>query len=188
MKVSKATAAANREALLSAAGRLYREKGFDAVSIADIGASAGLTHGAVYGHFASKDALQSAAVGDLFGWTAAQARGAGDIAALLDRYLSRVHVENPGAGCPLAALSGDTARQDTAVRDGFARGLEDTIEELVALIGRSRDTPGSRPEAISSIAAMVGAVALARASGDKALAEEVLATVRNDLSASLLKA
>jgi TetR/AcrR family transcriptional regulator, transcriptional repressor for nem operon len=178
MKVSKARAAAHREALLAAAGTLYRERGFDAVSIADIGAASGLTHGALYGHFSSKEALQLAAVDGLFGWTAEQVRNAPDIGAVIDLYLSATHVENPGVGCPLSALGGDTARQGQAVRDDFAHGLESLIEAYATLASAGRGSAPARADAICSIATLVGAVVLARACGNKVLSDEVLAAVR----------
>ena len=54
MKVSRQQMAANRERLLDIASRLFRERGFDNVSVAEIMQEAGLTHGGFYGHFASK--------------------------------------------------------------------------------------------------------------------------------------
>jgi len=180
MKVSKEAAAANREALLSAAAVLYRRKGFDSVTIADVGKAAGLTHGALYGHFRSKDALLAATVGGLFEWTAAQVQNAPDIEAFLDLYLSRRHVDNPGAGCPLAALGGDTARAKARVKADFARGFEHLVEAFSDLVGKSGGE-ASRPAAIAAIASLVGAVVLARAAKDKALGDEVLTTVRAHL-------
>ncbi len=183
MKVSKEVAAANRQALLSAAAVLYRQKGFDAVTIADVGAAAGLTHGALYGHFRSKDPPLSATVGGLFEWTAEQVRRAGNIDAFLDLYLSRRHVDNPGAGCPLAALGGDTARARPRVKADFARGFEHLVEAFSDLVGKSGGD-ASRRAAISAIASLVGAVVLARATDNKKLSNEVLATVRANVEAN----
>src|SRR5436305_3182088 len=183
MKVSKATALAHREALLSAASTLYRQRGFEAVSVADIGASAGLTHGALYGHFASKEILQAEAVRQMFGWTAEQVRNAPNLTALFELYLSPAHVENPGAGCPFAALGGDTARQPQNIRDEFGHGLDTLIEAVSDLAGRSPNGVVSRQQAISAISSMIGAVILARSSGDPMLKEEVLAAARVNLTA-----
>jgi TetR/AcrR family transcriptional regulator, transcriptional repressor for nem operon len=57
MKVSREQAAENRARVIEVAGRLFREKGFDGVGVADIMKGAGLTHGGFYGQFASKDDL-----------------------------------------------------------------------------------------------------------------------------------
>ncbi|MEO8666912.1 MAG: TetR/AcrR family transcriptional regulator [Bauldia sp.] len=184
MKVSKETAAANRAALLSASGTLYRQKGFASVTIAEVGAAAGLTHGALYGHFRSKEALLLATVGSLFDWTAEQVQEAPGVGAFLDLYLSRRHVDNPGAGCPLAALGDDTARADRRVKADFARGLERLIEAFSELAGTSGGE-SSRAATVSAIAAMVGAVVLARATGDKKLGAEILETVRAGLARSV---
>ena len=183
MKVSKATAEAHRQALLEAAGALYRAKGFDGVGIVEIGKAAGLTHGAIYGQFASKEALQAEAVGELFGWTARQVEATPSLEGFLDLYLSRVHVEQPAAGCPLVALAGDTARAGTPTKTDFAAGLDALVGAYAALAAGRQGAP-DRAAAIASIAAMVGAVALARAAGDTPIADEVLATVRRRLEAA----
>ena len=69
MKVSKAQAAENREGIVEAAARLYREKGLDGVGVAEITRDAGLTHGGLYRHFESKDALAREACLRAFEWT-----------------------------------------------------------------------------------------------------------------------
>src|SRR5687768_14918347 len=66
VKVTKEQAAAHRAAIVAAAGRLFRERGFDGVGVAEITRAAGLTHGGFYGHFASKDALAAEACGQAF--------------------------------------------------------------------------------------------------------------------------
>ena len=100
MKVSRARMAQNRETILAEAGRLFREKGFDAVSIAEVMKAAGLTHGAFYGHFGSKD--------DLIAETVAHATCTGDdcsrgFADYLADYLSPKHRDGADAGCATAA-------------------------------------------------------------------------------------
>ena len=175
MKVSKEVAAENERALLEAAGTLYRQRGFDAVGVGDIVAAAGLSHGALYSRFESKQALQQAAVRDLFDWTAGVVKTSPNRAAVLDLYLSRQHRDDPGAGCPLSALAGDTARADRATRADFATGLEHLIDALGELTG------DDRAETITTIATMVGAIALSRAAGKKKLSDEILATARKSL-------
>lgn len=179
MKVTKATAAENRASLLEAAGALYRKRGFAAVNIGDIAAAAGLTHGAVYGHFTGKQDLEVQAVKSLFGWTADQVRGAPGLAPFLDLYLSRKHLDMPEAGCPLAALGGDTAREDKSVRDDFGKGLE----SLITALGDLADT--DRATAITAISTLVGAIVLARATGNRKLSNEILSTTRAALGTEL---
>src|SRR5580692_121845 len=99
MKVSKETAARHREALLAVAGRLFREKGFDKVAIAEIAAAADLTHGAFYTHFASKEALCGEVIGRLAGRGADATEAADDWRSYVEAYLSAKHVRNRGGGC-----------------------------------------------------------------------------------------
>jgi TetR/AcrR family transcriptional repressor of nem operon len=178
MKVSKAVAAEHERALLEAAGTLYRDRGFGDVGVAEIVAAAGLSHGALYSRFSSKQALQSAAVRDLFDWTAGVVASLPDRAAVLDLYLSRQHRDHPGTGCPLSALSADTARADRTTRSDFAAGLEHLIDAMEALTG------DDRPQTIATIATLVGALTLARATGKKKLSDEILTTARQALDAA----
>src|SRR5271170_2861059 len=104
MKVSKETAARHRDALLAAASRLFREKGFDKVGIAEIAAAADLTHGAFYTHFASKGELCAEVLADLLGRSADVVAATGDWRAYVEAYLSPKHVRHRDSGCPLAAL------------------------------------------------------------------------------------
>ena len=117
MKVSKAQAAENREGIVDAAARLYREKGLDGVGVAEITRDAGLTHGGLYRHFESKDALAREACLRAFEWTitpldgleSSEADGAPAtrLRALVHGYLSAAHRDHPGEGCPAAALAAD---------------------------------------------------------------------------------
>ena len=108
MKVTKEQAAAHRAAIVAAAGRLFRERGFAGVGVAEITRAAGLTHGGFYGHFASKDALAAEACGQAFAESLAllQARldrPDGDLLRYLDSYLSERHRDRRDGGCPMAA-------------------------------------------------------------------------------------
>ncbi len=107
MKVSQEQKAQNRSRILTEAGRLFREKGFDAVSVAEVMQAAGLTHGGFYGHFRSKD--------DLVAQTIAHAVGsqstADDLSSWVDTYLSTPHRDHPDLGCPMAALAGFMRQQ-----------------------------------------------------------------------------
>src|SRR3954453_19093755 len=88
MKVSREQMAQNRRRILDAASRLFRAKGFDAVSVAEVMKAAGLTHGGFYGHFASKDDLVAQTLGHVL---AKDPGGGGDLRAYLDAYLSPMH-------------------------------------------------------------------------------------------------
>jgi TetR/AcrR family transcriptional repressor of nem operon len=179
MKVSRERVAEHRARMLDAAGRLFRARGFEAVTVAEVMKEAGLTHGAFYGHFKSKD--------DLIAQTLAHVSAAGtaapsDLAAYAAYYLSPTHCADHADGCPVAALGAETIRQSPEARAAMTVGLRAQIERL------SDSAPGAthtekRRAAIGSWAAMVGALILARMSDDPALSEEVLAQTRGWISA-----
>jgi len=189
MKVSREQAAANRERILDAAANLFRANGFDGIGVADIMKAADLTHGGFYGHFASKDDLVVQASRRTMANAARNWRRVVDAApdrpyaALLDHYLNPRHRDDPGKGCAFAALGNDTARCGKVVRDAFAEALEPMIETLTeAAPGRTK--AARRRKAVAAMAAFVGALTLARAVGDAALSDEILAAVRAELTAA----
>ncbi|MDB5647087.1 TetR family transcriptional regulator [Methylobacterium sp.] len=169
-RVSQEQARLNRQRVVEMAAGLFRERGLHGVGVADIMASAGLTHGGFYGQFANKEALAAEA----FDCALAEDRR-GDLAALVSNYLSVDHVRTPGRGCPLAALANDVAREapDSPVRARFTagvRGLADLLAELTPKGARER----RRQRALANLATLIGAVVLARAVDDEALAKEFL--------------
>src|SRR3979490_1853008 len=117
MKVSREQAAANRERVVEVAGKLFRERGFDGIGVADLMQAAGLTHGGFYGHFKSKDDLAAQACSRGPGrpsqkWARRAELSAGDARAeLIKQYLSEAHRDASGNGCVLAALGSDAGRQ-----------------------------------------------------------------------------
>lgn len=164
----------NRRTILDAAGRLFREKGFDKVSVAEVMNAAGLTHGGFYGHFSSKDDLVAQTLAHLF------TGGSGsefDLRSYIDEYLSPRHRDNAGAGCPTAALAAETLRQAPAARAALTAGTRAHIDRMSKAFPESDDAK-KRRAAIGSWAAMVGAMILARASDDPELSNEVLEQTR----------
>ncbi len=176
MKVSKEQSARHREQLLDAAGRLLRERGFDKVGVAEIAAAAGLTHGAFYTHFASKEALCEAAVARLSS-PLPQASSRDGWQGLVEAYLNPRHANDRAKGCPYAALAGDVPREGTAVKAAFAQSLERWIGTL------AEQMPGksSRKQAIVAAATLVGALTLARAAADAPSRDEILDCARRHL-------
>lgn len=204
MKVSKAQAAENRAGIVDAAARLYREHGLAGVGVADITRDAGLTHGGLYRHFESKDALAREACLRAFDWTITPLaaldvpHGDGDIdpqarlQALVHGYLSSSHRDHPGEGCPAAALAVDAARAGPEMSEVFAQGVEGNIQRFARTLRPTEPgdedpqrplTPEERATTITTLASMVGALVLARATaaGNPALSEEILATLRAQL-------
>jgi TetR/AcrR family transcriptional regulator, transcriptional repressor for nem operon len=174
MKVSREQMAENRRRILDAASRLFREKGFDAVSVAEVMKAAGLTHGGFYGHFESKDDLVAQALTHAL---AADAGGGSDFRAFLDEYLSPKHRDGAADGCPTAGLAADIRHQTPAARLAMTQGLRSQIDRIGKALP-PMEPADKRRTAIGSWAAMVGAVVLARAIDDPALSDEVLAQTR----------
>lgn len=179
MKVSREQSAENRQRILRAASRLFREHGLDGVGIDGIMKDAGMTHGGFYGHFASKDELVAEACGRSFARSAARwaalAEAAPDTALgeIVGTYLSARHRDDPGTGCSLAALAGDVARQQGAVRRAFTDSLRSHLETLAGLLP-GRGKAARREKALATMAGLVGGLVLARAVDDPGLSDEIL--------------
>jgi TetR/AcrR family transcriptional repressor of nem operon len=170
MRVSREQVLENRRTILEAAGRLFRERGFEAVSVADVMKAAGLTHGAFYGYFKSKDDLTDQAVAEALG-SAETPRA--ELATLAEQYLSPAHRDNVAGGCPVAALASEAPRQPGGVRAEMTAGLKRQIDHL-SRVAPGMDEAQRRRAAIGSWAAMVGGLILARMSDDPDLSDEVL--------------
>jgi TetR/AcrR family transcriptional repressor of nem operon len=186
MKVSKQQAAEHRARIVTAAKRLFREHGPERVSVAQVTAEAGLTHGAFYGHFASKDALFVEACDAAFDGAVALVQRPGpdgrpDLRAYVDRYLSQEHVRRRADGCTVAALAGEAAREGPAVRRAFGRGIERLVAAVAGLLPGATER-ARRADAIAATASLVGAIVMARAVDDPALAQEILDAVRARIS------
>ena len=186
MKVSKADAARHRAALLKAASVQVRELGFGGINVAQLAKSAGLTHGALYSQFGSKDELVSAACSSALSETGSRLP-ATPLRDFLARYLSEQHRDDPGHGCAIAALVSEAGRQPGNIRSEFCSGVGRFVEILEEKFGLAgMDGHDRRQAAISTVAAIVGALAISRAIGsqDKELSDEFLISVKEFLEAS----
>lgn len=181
MRYSETHKAETRERVLKEAAKEIRAKGPDNVAVSGIMARAGLTHGGFYAHFPSKDALVKEAIGTMF----ADARkrteridAAGDprqvLRAYVDFYLSPAHRDSRDRGCPLPTLSGDFARSQSATRERFGAGVEGIAGRLAAPLA-TLGYADPQAESHALLAQLVGGVALARAVGDPALSDAMLA-------------
>jgi TetR/AcrR family transcriptional repressor of nem operon len=185
LKISKAQAEANRSRVLAAASTLFRERGFDGVSVGELMSAAGLTHGGFYNHFGSKEALAAEAIAAAWATMAAERARAADLAELLDGYLSPAARAAPGKACPAAALAGEVARGPQPLKAAFAEGLSAMIAEAEA--GLAGESPDRRDRAVALVSAMVGALMLSRAVPEGSpLADELLAATRRQAGKALL--
>lgn len=176
MKVSREQMAANRERVLNEAARLFRERGFDAVTVSDVMKAAGLTHGAFYGHFKSKDDLIAQTITHAMA-PVSEGRTGGNLDAWLNAYLSPHHRDHAAEGCPTAGLAGFLCRQTPEARAAMASGLKNQIERLSAIMPGENEN-ARRQATIGGWSAMVGAVIMARAVDDPAFSDEILESTR----------
>src|SRR5438477_2423198 len=189
MRVSRIQAAENRQSVINVASRLFRENGFDGIGLKDLMEAAGLTQGAFYKQFASKDdlAVQASrrALESAFGrWSAAaEANPKDPLGAVIAFYLSMAHREERGDGCPVVALGSDAARQSVDVKASFEAGIRKHLEMLGGWIG---DTDGedSSGKAMAILSTMVGALVLSRAVNNKRLSKRLLQAAAESVTGS----
>ncbi|KMO41433.1 hypothetical protein VQ02_05530 [Methylobacterium variabile] len=184
MRVTREQFQENRRRILEAAGRLLREKGFSAVTVAEVMEAAGLTHGGFYGHFASKEDLAAQALAQALAPAPGRPGAAPDLAGFVAGYLSAAHRDRPGGGCALAALGSEAARQPAPVRRAFTEGLEARLARMQEAVMPQALPEGDRAAALATMSGLVGALVLARAVDDPALSDEILAAARAAFGAS----
>jgi TetR/AcrR family transcriptional repressor of nem operon len=195
MKLTKDQAAANRQTIIETAGRLFRERGFDGVGVADLMKVAGFTHGGFYNHFSSKAALaaEAASLGlknshsQLLDVLLNEERPSSGLAKHVEHYLSHEHRDDRAGGCAIASLASDAARGNRAIQAGFALGIDEELNTLASYFGKfdSKDQDSAlsaRERAIQLMSELVGAVILARAvaHANPALSEQILQVSRRN--------
>ena len=178
MRVSRKQVEENKKTILEAAGQLFRERGFEAVTVTDVMKAAGLTHGGFYGYFKSKEDLIAQTLAELQGETEPLTM---DLASVARRYLTPEHRDDFGHGCPLAALASDVSRQPGAARSEMTGALKRQFARF-GKIAPGTDEHEKRRAAIGSSAAMIGALILARMTDDPDLSTEILDETRAWLS------
>ena len=194
MKVSGKKAAQNRAALVDTAMRLLQERGFDGAGVVDISREAGLTQGALYGQFGSKDGLAAEAVRKAFAdgaaaWRELNGNAPNPLAAYLDAYLSETHLADVGSGCVLAACLSEVRRQHHAIGAAFTEGVSTMVELMQQALPGATAPDDARRRALAVLSGLVGSVALARAVAptDPALAREIIAATRSELEQLALR-
>jgi TetR/AcrR family transcriptional repressor of nem operon len=175
MRNSQAVKEMNRRRILDAAAPLFRERGVQGVSVADVMQAAGMTHGGFYRHFVDKDALVAEALA-----TSARARvterkssGQNELAAYAKAYLSPAHRQQRAEGCMFAALGSELVRGP----DGGRHAMTEAMRELIEMLSETaagRNAQERRMSAVAGWAAMVGALTLSRLSDDPDLSDEIL--------------
>ncbi len=163
------------------AARLCRE-GLAGAAIADVMHDAGLTHGAFYVHFRSKNelaatALRHALLENRQRWVGALKRETWRqrLRRLASRYLTRKHRDDPGSGCALAALVSEAARGDAAFRRAYEGELLKSLHGVCRGSDiESKPTAEQFDDAAAFLAMCIGGLSLARAVADDDLSERIL--------------
>ena len=166
--------------ILEQASILFRERGFSGVSLSEIMKATGLTHGAFYNHFESKEDLIAKSIEDTSGKALESlregaARGAVP-AQFVDGYLTKQHRDDRGNGCMMAGLAGEIAREPAA-QPAFTRHVEGMLDGFTAPYAKAKKK-NARRDAIRTLSSIVGALVLARAVDDPELSDEILRETR----------
>lgn len=185
MRVTRAQAEANREAVINVASRLFREHGFDGIGLKDLMKGAGLTQGGFYKQFESKDDLAALASRRAMEsatrrWSSVAASSSNPLQAVVDLYLSTGHRGETGDGCPLVALGADAARQSPEVRTPFQDGIKAHLQVLEELM-QNEGQPNAAEKAMAALSLMVGAVTLSRIVTDEAMSDRLLEAASSEV-------
>ena len=177
MRYGKEHKQATRRRIIQTAGRRFKRDGIDGSGIATLMADAGLTNGAFYAHFASKEDLVATAVADQLrnqrASVSAQAPDRAGVEQYVRAYLSVAHRDNPDDGCPSAALLDEIGRCPDAVKRAYTDGLLAMVDDIAARLAPD-DPPSARAKTLSVFALLVGTLQLSRALADRQLADQVL--------------
>jgi TetR/AcrR family transcriptional regulator, transcriptional repressor for nem operon len=189
--VSRQQAIENRQSIIAAAEKLFRERGVDAVGLTELTKAAGFTQGGFYNHFESKDALVTAVMNKamengtnrlIATIEQSKAMGMDPIKRQIDWYLSSDHRRDINSGCPVSSFAGDVRRLSAGARESYAAGVAANIDCLAdALDGTNKRE--RRKKAISVLSQLVGTLVLSRAvvDADPDLADEILKDGRRQL-------
>jgi TetR/AcrR family transcriptional repressor of nem operon len=179
---SKADKDKTHKRIVAIAAKRFREEGLEGIGIADVMKEAGLTVGGFYKHFGSRDELVAETLAAIPStWRQrAEAAAAGGVplsyAQLVSDYLTEEHRDNPGSGCIFATLAPEIARSGKRTRAIATERIRSNIEVLTTALA-GKDQQGARSDAILTLSALVGAMALARTVPDESLSREILTTV-----------
>jgi TetR/AcrR family transcriptional repressor of nem operon len=179
---SQADKAVSHDRILDIAAARIRRDGVGGLVVAEIMKEAGLTHGGFYRHFDSREQLVAEAAQRALTrgseWTIAAGKigGRRGLARLIDGYLSTWHRDHPEAGCGVAGVAADVARDGGPARGSYTRQVKECLAVLTDLVD-SPDHHIAEREAILTLSAIVGAISMARAVDDPDLSEQILTNV-----------
>jgi TetR/AcrR family transcriptional regulator, transcriptional repressor for nem operon len=178
MRYSKDHKQATRQRILEAAGRRFKQDGIDGAGVATVMSDAGLTNGAFYAHFSSKEDLVANVLADQLRAQRqsfdAQPSDRAGLEAFVRSYLSPGHRDQFADGCPSAALLDEIARRPTDTRDVFTEEVMGVVDDIASRLDPT-DVEATRADALTAFGLMVGTLQLARALTDRRLSDQLLA-------------
>ena len=178
MRYSRDHKQATRKRIVEAAGRRFKQDGIDGAGVAAVMSDAGLTNGAFYAHFASKEDLVANVLADQLRAQRhsfdAQAPDRAGLEAFIHSYLSPQHRDQYADGCPSAALLNEIARRPVATKQVFTDELMGVIDDTAARLDPT-DAEAARTDALTIFGMMIGTLQLARALTDRDLSDQLLA-------------
>jgi AcrR family transcriptional regulator len=178
MRYGKDQKQATRQRIVEAAGRRFKQDGIDGAGVAAVMSDAGLTNGAFYGHFSSKEDLVANVLADQLRAQRhsfdAQPSDRAGLEAFVRSYLSPQHRDQCADGCPSAALLDEIARRPAATRQVFSDELMGVIDDIASRLDPT-DVEAARKDALTLFGLMVGTLQLARALTDRDLSDQLLA-------------
>ncbi|HEY1274050.1 MAG TPA: TetR/AcrR family transcriptional regulator [Thermoleophilaceae bacterium] len=178
MRYGKDQKQATRQRIVEAAGRRFKQDGIDGAGVAAVMSDAGLTNGAFYGHFTSKEDLVANVLADQLRAQResvdAQPPDRAGLEAFIRSYLSRQHRDECADGCPSAALLDEIVRRPAATRQIFTDELMDVIDDIASRLDPT-GAEAARTDALTIFGMMIGTLQLARALTDRDLSDELLA-------------
>ncbi len=178
MRYSKDHKQDTRQRILEAAGRRFKQEGIDGAGVAAVMSDAGLTNGAFYAHFASKEDLVANVLADQLRAQRqsfdAQPPDRQGLEAFIRSYLSPQHRDQYADGCPSAALLDEIARRPAATKQVFTDELMGVIDDIASRLNPT-DAEAARTGALTLFGLMLGTLQLARALTDRDLSNQLLA-------------
>ena len=178
MRYSKDQKQTTRQRILEAAGRRFKQDGIDGAGVATVMSDAGLTNGAFYGHFRSKEDLVAHVLADQLRAQRrsfdSQPAGRAGLEAFIGAYLSPQHRDQSADGCPSAALVDEIVRRPAATKQVFTDELTRTMDDIASRLDPT-DVEAARTDALALFGFMLGTLQLARTLTDRDLSDQLLA-------------
>jgi TetR/AcrR family transcriptional repressor of nem operon len=178
MRYSKDQKQTTRQRILEAAGRRFKRDGIDGAGVASVMSDAGLTNGAFYGHFRSKEDLVTNVLADQLRAQRrsfdSQPAGRAGIEAFIRSYLSPQHRDQSADGCPSAALIDEIVRRPAATKQVFTDELTRTMDDIASRLDPT-DVEAARTDALALFGFMLGTLQLARTLTDRDRSDRLLA-------------